>query len=182
MSFKWNNRKKATETAIKLKKEEGLSPEEAVKKVLAEYEGIYFVNGKDISEVRYNNFIKRVEEEKQYKQPTTTSINLDLKHKKLVEFVENGVLTELQAKVLDDVFENLEGFKIEESGVEIESFVKESQYKPLQVKIALRNLEKKGFIFIKELEDDSEERSEYIFVQTSKQNLFNSKSLEKVTK
>jgi hypothetical protein len=76
--FKWNNRKKATETAVKFKVEDSLSPEEAVKKVMGEYEGVYFVNGKDITEKRFNNFVARVESEKKYKASNNTPTEVTL--------------------------------------------------------------------------------------------------------
>lgn len=180
MSFKWKNRKKATERAIELKKE-GLSAEDAVKRVLDEYEGVYFENGSEITEVRHNNFIKRVEEEKKYKKSTPKTINLDLKHEKVIEHVKSGDLTELQAKILDAILENLEGFNVEESGVEIESLVKESEYKPLQIKNAIRQLEKKGYVLVRKLEDED---SDFVFVELDKKDLLNSNEdkLEKSAK
>lgn len=172
MSFKWKNRKKATEVAIQLKNEEKITAEDAVKKVLAEYEGTYFTNGSEISETRYNNFIKRVEEEKQYKNTTPTPKKSKYKNKNLVSLVDSGDVTKLQAKVLDMLLTNLEGFSIEDNGVVLDAFVKDSNMKPLQIKNSIRHLEKKGFIIIKEV-SEGDESSECIFLNIDKEELNN---------
>jgi DNA-binding MarR family transcriptional regulator len=169
-NFKWNNRKKATETAVTLKVEEKLTPEAAVERVMAEYEGVYFVNGKEISEKRFNNFIARVEAEKKYKASKTTPTEVELSQTKIKALLDKGELTDLQAKVLESVYNQLASYVFGTSDVTLADVAEDSGLKKDRIKGALGHLIKKGFLRTEEI-TIGEEKVNAIFIE--KQELFN---------
>lgn len=169
--FKWNNRKKATETAIQLKSE-GMTPEEAVKKVLADYEGVYFVNGSEISEKRYNNFIQRVEEEKKYKASKSDPIDAEITQVRIKELADKGELTDLQAVVLDTIFNALATYKVGLSDLTLADIAEYSQLKVDRAKGALGHLIKKKYVKTEENEVGGEKVTT-IYIEPSKYGLYN---------
>ncbi len=169
--FKWNNRKKATETAIQLKKE-GMTAEEAVKKVMEEYEGVYFTNGKEISEKRFNNFIERVSKEKEYKASKSSTLEKELKHSKLKEAFERGEITALQATFLDGVYKSLVNYAPGESDVSLKDVAISTGLKVESLKTTLAGLVKKKFLRVEPVKI-GEEQVDCIFIEESKYNLFN---------
>jgi predicted transcriptional regulator len=170
--FKWNNRKKATETAVKFKVEDSLSPEEAVKKVMGEYEGVYFVNGKDITEKRFNNFVARVESEKKYKASNNTPTEVTLSQSKIKLLIDKGELTELQALVLDSVYNQLASYLFGTSDVTLADVSEDSGIKVDRVKGVLGHLIKKGFLHTEEKEIGGEKLN-VILINDDKRELFN---------
>jgi len=178
-NFKWNNRKKATETAVEYKVEKNMSPEEAVKAVLKEFEGVYHVNGDDISETRLANFIKRVADEKKYKKSAKAETpKLDLTHKKIEVLVDKGELTELQARVLDAVYVLLEGNHPSFSDATLEDVSDYTSLKPNQIKGALGHLMKKDYVETKETTFAKDKTATTIWINEDKLDLYNDDVLE----
>jgi DNA-binding MarR family transcriptional regulator len=171
-NFKWNNRRKATETAVKFKIEDGMTPEEAVKKVMAEYEGVYFVNGDEMSEKRYNNFIARVEQGKKYKASKSTPKEIEVSQAKIKVLIDKGELTELQATILDSVFNQLASYQFGTSDVTLADVAEDTGIKQERVKGALGQLKKKGFLYTEERKI-ADEKVNVILIVKEKRELFN---------
>lgn len=174
-NFKWNNRKKATETAIKLKLEKGLSPEEAVKKVMKDYEGVYFVNGSEISEKRYQNFIERVDKEKKYKSGSKNEEKKEtheFAQAKIGELVDKGEITEFQATLLDAVFNSLASYEVGTSDITLDDISTETGIKTPRLKGALGHLIKKGYLRTEEIKKEDETLT-CIFIEEDKYGLYN---------
>lgn len=152
--FRWKDRRKATETAIQIKHEQGISAKEAVDLVLKEYEGVFHENADLITEKRYQNFIERVEKEKKYKSPPpkNTKIDYEFTQDKIKALYESEELTGLQATVLDVVFAALAPYSIGFSDVTVNDVAAKLDIKTSSVKGALGHLIRKNYLFTKEVE------------------------------
>ena len=174
--FKWLNRPKATMTAVAIKQEEGITAEEACKRVMEEYEGVYFNNPKLISNKRWENFIERVEADKTYKKAKSEVPDYKITQKAIDLLKEQGELTELQAIALDGLFNLLAPYEIGYSNAQVEDIAGVTGLKPEQVKGTLGHLIKKGFVYVDEMEV-GEETQNLVFIDNEKYELYNDEIL-----
>jgi len=176
--FKWLNRPKATMTAVTIKHEENITAEEACKRILAEYEGVYFNHPELMSPKRWENFIERVEADKTYKKSKTEIPEYTFTQKAIELIKEQGELTELQAITLDGIFSLLAPYEVGYSNIQVEDVAGVTDLKPEQVKGTLGHLIKKGFVYTDEMEVGDETQN-LIFIDNEKYGLYNDDILAK---
>lgn len=146
--FRWIDRVRATQLAIHLKNEEKISAYEACKRVIQEYEGELLVYPDLITQLRWDNFLERVENDKNYNREGE-----DYNHSFKFDSTENlylsGDITYLQAVILD-VTLNLLKSKQKDDVLAEDVLENAENLRQATVNISLTNLAKRGYLIIAE--------------------------------
>ena len=167
-AFKWKKRSLTTTMAERLVQEEGLTPEEAVERVLDVTEGVAYLNRELLSERRLKNFIKRVGENRKYKNFTKEVPVIALLNDKVKGMVESKDLTELQATVFSTLVRLMEDSEGDLSTVTLEDLSEYMLMKPERVRGFLSTLRQKELIRIDKVDTDAGKETIYLLSEKGK--------------
>lgn len=165
-AFKWKKRSLTTTMAERLVQEEGITPEDAVNRVLDVTEGVAYLNRELLSERRLNNFIKRVGENRKYKNFKKEVPVIALLNGSVREKVTSGELTELQATVFSVVVRLMDDAENDMSSVTLEMVAEYMLMKPERVRGFLSTLRQKELLRSEKI--DSDAGKETVFLLTGK--------------